>query len=150
MATAHGARWGVLLVSGLVVTAAAGAQEPGDADLPSFASDVDREAYLRARADFVAERRGVPHFLPYDARARALAELEERERQLGVTAGPAWVEIGPMPIPNGQVSSGSSTVSGRGSPTSPSALSCPSRPSTGSCGGWSSVVTRARRATACT
>lgn len=92
----------------------AGAQEAaGDADVPPFAADVDREAYLRARADYVDQLRGLPHFLPYDARSRALAELEAAQARQAEAAGEFWVELGPAPIPNGQISIGSSTVSGR-------------------------------------
>ena len=42
-----------------------------------------------------------------------LQVLERRERELGLAGGDTWIELGPAPIPNGQVSSGSSTVSGR-------------------------------------
>jgi hypothetical protein len=86
-----------------------------DADLPPFASGVDKEAYLRARGEEEALRRGLPHLLPYEPRPRALAEMEamERSRRPGMAVA-VWNQLGPNPIPNGQVSGATATaVSGR-------------------------------------
>jgi photosystem II stability/assembly factor-like uncharacterized protein len=104
---------GLALPLPFVAAPAAAQEEAGDADVPPFADDVDREWYRRARADWLNEARGLPHFLPYEPRSRALAVLEEQERTMHRGTGASWVELGPAPIPNGQVSSGSSTVSGR-------------------------------------
>src|SRR4029078_6701779 len=58
-------------------------QRSDDPDLPAFLQGrgFDKEAFLRARAKAVAERRGLPHFLAYDPRLRALHELQEQERR---------------------------------------------------------------------
>jgi photosystem II stability/assembly factor-like uncharacterized protein len=109
------------LVFAVLASASPGvAQEEGafgDADVPPFAQGlVDKGDYLRARGEYLDLLRGVPHFLPYDARGVALAELERRERTLAGGGPPDdfWVELGPDPIPNGQVGNGPQlAVSGR-------------------------------------
>lgn len=109
-----------LVVILLALAAPVAAQEAdafGDADLPPFAVGlVDKGDYLRARGEHLDLLRGVPHFLPYDARALALGELDRRERALAAGGPPNdfWVELGPNPIPNGQVGTGPQlAVSGR-------------------------------------
>ena len=110
-----------------------GEQEEGegeDPDLPPWmAGKIDKAAYLKLRADYVNLRRGRPHNLPFNPRARALEKMKKQEREkkarrlldarLGVTAAalsladPEWRSLGPKPIPNGQTSAGSVPVSGR-------------------------------------
>ncbi len=86
----------------------------GDADIPPFATGIDKEAYLKARSEYIDLLRGRPHFLPYDPRARALEELAAAKRGRAPAVSPPWTEIGPMPIPNGQVGTGPQlAVSGR-------------------------------------
>lgn len=85
-----------------------------DADLPPFARGVDKEAYLRARGEYEALRRGLPHFLPYEPRPRAIQEMEAMERgRRPEVASAVWTQLGPNPIPNGQVQAPVSPVSGR-------------------------------------
>jgi len=86
-----------------------------DPDLPAFLQGraFDKEAFLRARAEAVAELRGLPHFLPYDPRLRALHELQEQERRTPAIDPAFWTQIGPAPIPNGQTVPPPSPVSGR-------------------------------------
>lgn len=88
----------------------------GDADVPPFAAGLEKRKYLEARERAIADRRGIPHFLSYDPRRRALDQLEPtRASRGGVSFDWAqWVQIGPNPIPNGQVETGpQEPVSGR-------------------------------------
>lgn len=91
------------------------ADNDGDADLPPFASGFDKEAYLRARGEEEALRRGLPHFLPYEPRPLAIQQMEAMQRSLRPeVAIPTWNQLGPNPIPNGQVEGdGVFPVSGR-------------------------------------
>ncbi len=90
------------------------ADDGNDADLPPFARGVDKEAYLRARGEYEALRRGLPHFLPYEPRPRAIQEMEAMERgRRSEGASASWVQLGPNPIPNGQVLDPVTSVSGR-------------------------------------
>ncbi|MEO7794161.1 MAG: hypothetical protein ABIV06_05250 [Thermoanaerobaculia bacterium] len=85
-----------------------------DADLPPFASGIDKEAYLRARGEYEALRHGLPHFLPYEPRSLAIQEMEAAQRSLRPdVAMPVWNQLGPNPIPNGQVTGPVTPVSGR-------------------------------------
>ena len=107
-----------LVATGLLAPALPAPARADDADLPPFAEGMDKAAYLRARAEQIELMRGVPHFLPYDARARALeemAEMEETERRrVPQSANLFWTQLGPAPIPNTQVLAGPQTAgSGR-------------------------------------
>jgi len=85
-----------------------------DPDLPGFAQTPEaKEAFLRARDEHVALLRGVPHFLPYEPRTKALRELEEQLRRSPEIDPAFWTPLGPAPIPNGQTQSVSTAVSGR-------------------------------------
>ena len=67
---------------GAVRGSAALPAQRSDADLPPFAQEIDKADYLKARAEHISSlMRGVPSFLPYDARARALAEIEDRRAE---------------------------------------------------------------------
>lgn len=97
-------------------------QEP---DRPGFVQDdMSEEAYLAARAEYIGLKRGVDADNPPDPTLRqaAIAAMEQQQDRLAslpkspettaLTA--AWTEIGPNPIPNGQVASGPQlAVSGR-------------------------------------
>ena len=103
----------VVSIAGRPPLAAQATEAGGDADLPPFAT-IDKGEYLRARADYVDLKRGLPHFLPYDPRARALGEMAAARGADGLAGVPPWSEIGPAPIPNGQVGNGPQlAVSGR-------------------------------------
>lgn len=85
-----------------------------DPDLPGFAPSPEaKEAFLRAREEHVALLRGVPHFLPYEPRTKALRELDEQLRRSPEIDSAFWTALGPAPIPNGQTQSASTPVSGR-------------------------------------
>jgi hypothetical protein len=90
-----------------------------------MAGRVDKESYLRLRADYIDMLRGGP-IENYEARDQAIKQMEiqekairERARRLGSDAPSLllsttnWSPIGPAPIPNGQTSSVSVPVSGR-------------------------------------
>jgi photosystem II stability/assembly factor-like uncharacterized protein len=93
-----------------------GFEEP---DLPAFMRGrMDMATYLLLRAEALASKRGLPYDLPYDARVRAIRDLEVLERSTAHANSPdiieaAWTQIGPAPIPNGQTTTVSTPVSGR-------------------------------------
>jgi photosystem II stability/assembly factor-like uncharacterized protein len=89
--------------------------EDEDADMPPFAVGVTtKEEYRRLRDEHMMLMRGIPHFLPYEPRLRALEEMRAAEREAPQIDPAFWTEIGPNPIPNGQVDNGPQTpVSGR-------------------------------------
>src|SRR4051812_32988251 len=100
----------------------ADAEQESDADLPpGMAGKIDKETYLRRRAEQLDMLRGRPYNLPYDPRERAIREMERQEaaqknerQRLGLPdQAPAWISLGPAPIPNGQTSDASVPVSGR-------------------------------------
>ena len=89
--------------------------EEDDADVPPFARGlVEKNDYRAMRDDYLNLVRGVPHFLPYEPRSRAIRDLERAEREIPSIDPSFWTEIGPAPIPNGQVGTGAQLpVSGR-------------------------------------
>ena len=105
-----------------------------DKDLPNTGDEPDRpgflennlsdEAFLEARSEYIGMRRGLEKDKPVDPtiRQKAIQTMQEQQdtlaaesnspEKLSLTA--AWTEIGPNPIPNGQVQAGSQlAVSGR-------------------------------------
>src|SRR6185295_2972557 len=98
--------------------------EEEDPDLPvGMAGRVDKEAYLRARGDFIDLLRGRNGDAPADAREKAIRAMDRQEAQLAKQRSSAgfapnvnttnWSFLGPAPIPNGQTSIVSPPVSGR-------------------------------------
>jgi len=95
-----------------------------DADLGKFGSRIDREAYLEARDEYIARKRGIEPGRPFDPtmRGRAIEQMERQEKNsrlesiingdLTPAAGGAWAPIGPLTLPNG-VGSNSGPTSGR-------------------------------------
>ncbi|HEY3025772.1 MAG TPA: carboxypeptidase regulatory-like domain-containing protein, partial [Pyrinomonadaceae bacterium] len=116
-----------------------GAQGEGDdPDLPAFmAGKVDKEDYLRLRAEHINKLRGFERGKPFDpgARGRAIRELTRQEEGGSGTTSKSdsgsnvnsasfdflnspssttrWASIGPAPLPNGQTFTLTSPVSGR-------------------------------------
>src|SRR6266446_7519202 len=99
--------------------------EQDDPDLPSkFRGKIDKEAYLRARDEFIGLKRGIETGYPFDpmARGRAIQQMERQEKGRliesmingsltpPITTDAAWTPLGPAPLPNG---GGSIPVSGR-------------------------------------
>jgi Domain of unknown function (DUF4214) len=106
------------------------AASDGDADLPARFknSPVDRETYLRLRAEHVGRLRGLTPGAVIDPgrRGRAIQQMERQEEALKqasrktgdlfhINSGPTWTELGPKPLPNGQTQQSPATtpVSGR-------------------------------------
>jgi hypothetical protein len=95
----------------------------GDPDIPDFARyKTNKEEFMQRRAEGVALKRGVEPGKPFDPAKRIeavrLMELQKAQRRNSpnsvVTPDANWMEIGPNPIPNGQVGSGPQlAVSGR-------------------------------------
>jgi photosystem II stability/assembly factor-like uncharacterized protein len=97
-------------------------EQESDPDLPPWlAGKIDKETYLRRRAEHLDMLRGRPYNLSYDPRERAIKEMEQQEaaqkherQRLGLPdLTPTWMPLGPAPIPNGQTSDTSVPVSGR-------------------------------------
>jgi hypothetical protein len=95
--------------------------EQDDPDLPSkFRGKIDKEAYLRARDEYIALKRGVETGRPFDpmARGRAILQMERQEKGRRiesmingsltppVTTDAAWTPLGPSPLPINSLSSG--------------------------------------------
>src|SRR5258705_10007361 len=87
-----------------------------------MAGKIDKEAYLRARGDYIDMLSGRDGDAPANAREKALAELERQEGAMrrrvaqGVQAPISvtdWKFLGPAPIPLGQTSTTRVPVSGR-------------------------------------
>src|SRR4029453_11814563 len=103
-----------MIVSSLSVGMPAMSQVPDDPDLPpGLTGQVDKEEFLRARSDYFDLIRGLPSFLPYDARVRALEEMNAQEAAIHRIDPSFWTQLGPNPIPNGQTVAPSTPVSGR-------------------------------------
>ncbi len=114
-----------------------GAQDDGDdsdPDLPpGMRGAIDKETYLRMRAEQIAALRGIDLEHPENndpgARGRAIQQMEQQESNLsgqntflgrlaavfGVSSavGGTWTALGPAPIPNGQTTTVRTAVSGR-------------------------------------
>jgi hypothetical protein len=101
-------------------------EEENDPDMPSFARNViSKEEYKKQRGLEIGKLRGIEPGKPFDVtnRIRAIAQLErqESERLSSDKFNPglrdallaAWTSIGPAPIPNGQTTTSTSSVSGR-------------------------------------
>lgn len=97
-------------MGGSVVTGQARETDP---DLPPHLQAADKAEFMRLRDENIALLRGMPHFLGYDPRVKALRELEEQERRVPQIDPAFWTQLGPAPIPNGQTVPPTSPVSGR-------------------------------------
>lgn len=89
-----------------------------DPDLPKQAQSTNKETYLKNRDEYISQKRGLPHNLPYDPRAKAIAQKQLQEdlnknNPNFILSAPNWVAEGPFPIPNGQTTGFSVAVSGR-------------------------------------
>ncbi len=93
-------------------------------DIPDFAKfKLNKEEFMARRSEAIGFRRGIEKNKPFDPSKRILAirQMEEQKMRLASRANnnhrnilSAWTEIGPNPIPNGQVVSGPQlAVSGR-------------------------------------
>ncbi len=99
-----------------------GDDDDDDPDLPpGMAGRIDKEAYLRARGDYIDMLRGRGSDVPAEARENAIRQMEKQEAQMTRTRSSLsplvnttdWSFIGPAPIPLGQTSTTRVPVSGR-------------------------------------
>ncbi len=96
-----------------------------DPDLPDFARpNISKEQFMILRSEAIGIRRGVEKDKPFDPTKRidAIRQMEQQRARIAASPGSPfhaalvanWTELGPNPIPNGQVVSGSQlAVSGR-------------------------------------
>jgi photosystem II stability/assembly factor-like uncharacterized protein len=109
--------WATLLalVTTSVPSPAWADDDENDADVPPFAKGlIEKSDYRAQRDDYLNLVRGVPHFQKDDPRIRAIRDLERAERETPSIDPAFWTEVGPAPIPNGQVATGPQLpVSGR-------------------------------------
>jgi len=90
-------------------------EQDNDADLPADLHGLDKENYLRRRAEYVGLRRGIEAGRPFDpeARGRAIEQMERQEQNLRLEsmvggtnlimplgAGDSWTPLSPAPLPN--------------------------------------------------
>lgn len=111
-------RFAVVVAAALAVTPFTGTDVRGqersvDPDLPPHMQDADKEAFMRAREEHISLMRGMPAFLPYNPRVKALQELADQEARLPEIDPAFWTQLGPAPIPNGQTVPPANPVSGR-------------------------------------
>ena len=129
---------GLLLAAAFKLSGQGGGNSWNDPDLPSpdaMTAPIDKQEYLRNRAEYNASIRGIDAGAEFDpaARSRAILRLEAEQadhvtalRAAAQKAGPsspeakeleisttAWTELGPAPIPNGQTEGTVTPVSGR-------------------------------------
>ena len=95
-----------------------GGEEPDIPKAARFAKfKLDKEDYMRRRAENIAMYRGIHKDEAFDPQIRvnAVRELEAKEAKLAQSAAPeaAWTPLGPAPIPNGQTLGFSTPVAGR-------------------------------------
>ncbi len=111
----------LLLILILTMSNLSYAQE--DPDLPSFSNNITKEEFMKMRSEGIGIKRGIEPgstFNPLN-RINAINKMEQQQARLATNPSlapssvlAAWTEIGPNPIPNGQVVSGSQLpVSGR-------------------------------------
>ena len=100
------------------------AQTEQDPDMPDFSKiGITKEEFMNRRAEAIAAKRGVEDGKPFNPmdRINAIKTMEKQIQNVNTLQNTsnnsllgAWTEIGPNPIPNGQVVSGSQLpVSGR-------------------------------------
>ena len=119
---------GAVLATGMWLCPGLSQAQENDPDLPRFAKPVNtqfsKEDFMTRRAEAAAMKRGLhadKRVNPRDRQA-AIQQMEQQQRSIAtaptsaaqVAMTTAWTEIGPNPIPNGQVVAGPSTAaSGR-------------------------------------
>ena len=105
----------LLLLALTISTPVAPSRADEDPDLPNgLGLQIDKDAYLQARAAHIAMLRGVADDPTGQLRIKAIGAMRDAVgRQGPFTAGPAWTAIGPYPIPSGQTTNFGAPVSGR-------------------------------------
>ena len=74
---------------------------------------MDKGEFLENRFKQIGQYRGIDGRTPYDPQVRMRAVQSLNFEASRGTPGPAWVPVGPAPIPNGQTTGPSTPVSGR-------------------------------------
>ena len=97
-------RFAVVVATALAVAPFTGTEVRGqeravDPDLPPHMQDADKEAFMKSREEHFALMRGMPAFLPYNPRLKALQELADQEARSAEIDPAFWTQIGPAPIP---------------------------------------------------
>ena len=111
----------LLLLFVFITQTGLGQSDPDEPDFTKY--KVDKEEFMARRAEAIGFRRGVEKDKPFDPTKRIIAIRQMEEQKIRIASGTnanrrnvlsVWTEIGPNPIPNGQVVSGSQlAVSGR-------------------------------------
>ena len=83
-----------------------------DADVPAF-SKIDKAEYRRLRDEHLSLVRGVPHFLPYEPRSRALREMAAQEAATASIDPAFWTPDRPRADPERPDQPALGPVSGR-------------------------------------
>ena len=119
---------GMLLALGASLNPSLSQAQENDPDVPPFAKPVNRlfskEEFMTRRADGAGLKRGIDRDTPLDPmlRQNAIVTMQAQQTRMlstpaaagGISLTAAWTEIGPNPIPNGQVVAGAQTAaSGR-------------------------------------
>ena len=124
-----------LFAAAIQLSGQGGSSNWDDPDLPppDARGVMDKQEYLRARAEYYAEQRGIDSKFDPTVRTRAIAQMDAQEIELfnvlrgaAEKAGPnsrermefdisttSWTELGPAPIPNGQTEGATTPVNGR-------------------------------------
>jgi hypothetical protein len=102
-----------------------------DPDMPAALSNgLDKGAYMEARENYFRLRWDAPFGVAYNGRLQAIAQMKKQTGELAPFASNGfWTPIGPFPIPNGQTTNVSASVSGRVTaiaihPTNPNTVYC--------------------------
>ncbi len=106
-------------VPAALFVAGADNNEEADADLPPrLRGTIDKETYLRLRAEHIGRLRGLEPGFPLDPSRRVQA-IQQMQTQLAFRPNSpsvvSWTALGPSPLPNGQTQQSGATapVSGR-------------------------------------
>ena len=100
----------------MVASAQSVAHQEQDPDVPAAllrGKTVDKGEFLENRFKQIGQYRGIDGRTPYDPQVRMRAVQSLNFEASRGTPGPAWVPVGPAPIPNGQTTGPSTPVSGR-------------------------------------
>jgi hypothetical protein len=99
----------------LLATSALASAVDDDPDMPAtLANGLDKAAYMQARDQWFQQHWGDSFAGAYEARLQAIQQMQQQAGQLAPFAATGyWTPIGPSPIPNGQTTTTSTSISGR-------------------------------------
>ncbi len=86
-----------------------------DPDMPgALANGLDKASYMAARNQFFEQRLGEGFAEAFGARLDAISQMQHQVGKQGPFAATGfWTALGPFPIPNGQTTTVSTSISGR-------------------------------------